>query len=101
MAAVVFALKIWRHYLYGLHCDVYTDHKTIKYLFTQKQLNVHQGKWLESLVDFNFDIHYHPGKVKKVDNTLSRKTYEMIGSLKLLPKELAEDIIKMELELIC
>ena len=100
LAAVVFALKIWRHYLYGLHCDVYTDHKTLKYLFTQKQLNVRQGKWLETLVDFNFDIHYHPGKANKVADALSRKSYGMLGSLELLPMELAEDIIKMELELV-
>ena len=100
LAAVVFALKIWRHYLYGLHCDIYTDHKTLKYLFTQKQLNVRQGKWLETLADFNFDIHYHPGKANKVADALSRKSYGMLGSLELLPIELAEDIIKMELELV-
>ena len=100
LAAVVFALKIWRHYLYGLHFDIYTDYKTLKYLFTRKQLNVRQGKWLESLADFNFDIHYQPDKANKVADTLSKKSYGMLGSLKLFPKELAEDIIKMELELI-
>ena len=77
------------------------DHKTLKYLFTQKQLNVCQEKWLESLANFNFDIHYHPGKVNNVADALSKKLYGMLGSLKLLSKELAEDIIKMELELIC
>ena len=76
------------------------DRKTLKYLFTQKQLNVRQGKWLESLVDFNFDIHYYLGKANKVAVALSRKSYGMLGSFKLLSKELAKDIIKMELDLI-
>lgn len=44
LGAIVFALKIWRHYLYGVHCDIYTDHKTLNYLFTQKELNMHQGR---------------------------------------------------------
>ena len=101
MITIIFALKIWRHYLYGLHSYIYTDHKTLKYLFTQKQLNVRQGKWLESLADFNFDIHYHPGKANKVADALSKKSYGMLGSLKFLLKELAKDIIKIELELIC
>ena len=52
LATVVFALKIWRHYIYGIHCDIYTDHKTVKYLFTQKELNVCQGRWLELLMDY-------------------------------------------------
>ena len=49
---------------------------------------------MESLADFNFDIHYHPDKANKVDDALSRKSYGMLGSLKLLPKELAEDILR-------
>ena len=55
LTAVVFTLKIWRHYLYGLHCKIYTDHKTLKYIFTQKNLNVWQVQWLEVLS--NYDIH--------------------------------------------
>ena len=60
LATVVFALKTWRHYLYGVYCNIYTDHKTLKYLFTQKQLSVHQGLWLEVLTDYESTIHYHP-----------------------------------------
>jgi ribonuclease HI len=62
LAAVVFALKIWRHYLYGEHCEIYTDHKSLKYFFTQKELNMRQRQWLELLNDYDCSINYHPGK---------------------------------------
>ncbi|KAL4378848.1 hypothetical protein GQ457_02G028530 [Hibiscus cannabinus] len=60
LAAVVFALKIWRHYLYGEKCIVYTDHKSLKYLMTQKELNLRQRRWLELLKDYDLSIEYHP-----------------------------------------
>ena len=59
LVVVIFALKMWRHYLYGVYCEIYTDHKTLKYLFTQKDLNVRQGRQLEFLTDYDFDINYH------------------------------------------
>ena len=62
LAAVIFALKIWRHYLYGEHCKIYTDHKSLKYLFTHKGLNLRQRRWLELLSDYDCAINYHPGK---------------------------------------
>ncbi|XP_035841368.1 uncharacterized protein LOC118488233, partial [Helianthus annuus] len=62
LAAVVFALKIWRHYLYGERCDIFTDHKSLKYIFTQKELNMRQRRWLELLKDYDANIQYHPGK---------------------------------------
>ncbi|KAJ0752693.1 putative nucleotidyltransferase, Ribonuclease H [Helianthus annuus] len=62
LAAVVFALKIWRHYLYGESCDIFTDHKSLKYIFTQKELNMRQRRWLEILKDYDANIQYHPGK---------------------------------------
>lgn len=62
LAAVVFALKIWRHYLYGVHVDIYTDHKSLQYIFKQKDLNLRQRRWLELLKDYDIDILYHPGK---------------------------------------
>ena len=62
LAAVVFALKIWRHYLYGVHVDVFTDHKSLQYVFTQKELNLHQRRWLEFLKHYDMSVHYHPGK---------------------------------------
>ncbi|KAK8521849.1 hypothetical protein V6N12_066431 [Hibiscus sabdariffa] len=73
LAAVVFALKIWRHYLYGEKCIVYTDHKSLKYLMTQKELNLRQHRWLELLKDYDLSIEYHPGKVNVVADALSRK----------------------------
>ncbi|GJX04565.1 retrotransposon protein, putative, ty3-gypsy subclass [Tanacetum coccineum] len=62
LAAVVFALKIWRHYLYGESCDIFTDHKSLKYIFTQRELNMRQRRWLELLKDYDTNIQYHPGK---------------------------------------
>ncbi|GJZ51362.1 retrotransposon protein, putative, ty3-gypsy subclass [Tanacetum coccineum] len=60
LAAVVFALKIWRHYLYGEACDIFTDHKSLKYIFTQRELNMRQRRWLELLKDYDTNIQYHP-----------------------------------------
>ncbi|KAK9057437.1 hypothetical protein SSX86_022272 [Deinandra increscens subsp. villosa] len=73
LAAVVFALKIWRHYLYGIPCTIYTDHKSLKYLFDQKELNMRQRRWLELIKDYDCEIHYHPGKANVVADALSRK----------------------------
>ncbi|CAL9014110.1 unnamed protein product [Prunus brigantina] len=73
LAAVVFALKIWRHYLYGETCQIFTDHKSLKYLFTQKELNLRQRRWLELIKDYDCTIEHHPGKANVVADTLSRK----------------------------
>ena len=73
LAAVVFALKIWRHYLYGEKCRIFTDHKSLKYLLTQKYLNLRQRRWLELLKDYNCIIDYHLGKENVVADALSRK----------------------------
>ena len=62
LAAVVHALKIWRHYLFGTRTEVYTDHKNLKYIFTQPDLNMRQRRWLELIKDYDMGIHYHPGK---------------------------------------
>ena len=74
LAAVVFALKIWRHYLYGEKCRIYTDHKSLKYLLTQKELNLRQRRWLELFKDYDCIIYYHPGKANVVAYALSKKT---------------------------
>jgi hypothetical protein len=66
LATVVFALKSWRHYLYGESCDIYTDHKSIKYIFTQKELNLRQHQWLELIKNYDMSIQYHPGKANVV-----------------------------------
>ncbi|CAA0806698.1 Uncharacterized mitochondrial protein AtMg00860, partial [Striga hermonthica] len=73
LAAVVHALKIWRHYLYGGQCEIFTDHKSLQYIFTQKELNMRQRRWLELVKDYDCTIQYHPGKVNVVADALSRK----------------------------
>ncbi|WMV28793.1 hypothetical protein MTR67_022178 [Solanum verrucosum] len=72
LAAVVFALKIWRHYLYGVHVDVYTDHKSLQYVLTQKELNLRQRRRLELLKDYDLSFLYHPSKANVVADSLSR-----------------------------
>ncbi|KAK9085630.1 hypothetical protein Sjap_026041 [Stephania japonica] len=72
LAAVVFALKAWRHYLYGEKFVLYTDHQSLRYIFTQKDLNMRQRRWLELLKDYDFTSEYHPGKANVVADALSR-----------------------------
>ncbi|KAL8103729.1 hypothetical protein AgCh_028072 [Apium graveolens] len=96
LAAVVFALKIWRHYLYGEKCEIYTDHKSLKYIFTQKELNMRKRRWLELIKDYDCSINYHPGKANVVADALSRK--ERLNMM-ATPKELSEEIKKFGLEL--
>ena len=73
LAAVVFALKNWRHFLYGAKCELYTDHKSLKYFFTQKELNMRQRRWLELIKDYDLTINYTPRKANVVADALSRK----------------------------
>jgi len=77
LSAVVFVLKIWRHYLYGSRFQVFSDHKSLKYLSDQKELNMRQRRWLELLKDCDFGLNYHPGKANVVVDALSRKTLHM------------------------
>ncbi|GKA66625.1 putative reverse transcriptase domain-containing protein [Tanacetum coccineum] len=72
-ASLVFALKIWRHYLYGTKCTVFTDHKSLQHILDQKELNMRQRRWLELLSDYDCEIRYHPGKANVVADALSRK----------------------------
>nr|GEU55936.1 hypothetical protein [Tanacetum cinerariifolium] len=73
LGSVVFALKIWRHYLYGTKCTVFTDHKSLRHILNQKELNMRQRRWLELLSDYDCNIRYHPGKENVVAGALSRK----------------------------
>ncbi|GJU69765.1 putative reverse transcriptase domain-containing protein [Tanacetum coccineum] len=73
LGAVVFALKIWGHYLYGTRCTVFTDHKSLQHILDQKELNMRKRRWLELLSDYDCDIRYHPGKANVVADALSRK----------------------------
>ncbi|GJS85642.1 putative reverse transcriptase domain-containing protein [Tanacetum coccineum] len=77
LGSVVFALKLWRHYLYGTRCTVFTDHKSLQHILDQKDLNMRQRRWLELLSDYDCDIRYHPGKANVVADALSRKEREV------------------------
>jgi hypothetical protein len=74
LAAVVHALKIWRHYLMGSRCNIYTDHKSLKYIFTQTDLNMRQRRWLELIKDYDLEVHYHSRKANVVTDALRRKS---------------------------
>ncbi|GJS97799.1 putative reverse transcriptase domain-containing protein [Tanacetum coccineum] len=82
LGAIVFALKIWRHYLYGTKCTVFTDHKSLQHILDQKELNMRQRRWLELLADYDCEICYHPGKANVIADALSRK--ERIKPLRVL-----------------
>ncbi|GJZ10579.1 putative reverse transcriptase domain-containing protein [Tanacetum coccineum] len=73
LGSVVFSLKLWRHYLYGTKCTVFTDHKSLQHILNQKELNMRQRRWLELLNDYDCEIRYHPGKANVVADALSRK----------------------------
>ena len=73
LATVVFALKMWRHYHYGERCKIYMDHKSLKYFFTQKELNMRQRGWLQHIKDYDLEILYHSRKANVVADALSRQ----------------------------
>ncbi|XP_058756484.1 uncharacterized protein LOC131629722 [Vicia villosa] len=97
LAAIVFALKVWRHYLYGVHFKMFSDHKSLKYLFDQKELNMRQRRWMEYLKDFDFDLKYHPGKANKVADALSRKEIK-VAELMMLEFGLMEKFRNLDLQ---
>ncbi|GJZ03592.1 putative reverse transcriptase domain-containing protein [Tanacetum coccineum] len=93
LGSVVFALKIWRHYLYGTKCTVFTDYKSLQHIIDQKELNMRQPRWLELLSDFDCDIRYHPGKENVVADPLSQNLEkEDVGGMirRDIPKEKLE-----------
>ncbi|WVZ76068.1 LOW QUALITY PROTEIN: hypothetical protein U9M48_024070 [Paspalum notatum var. saurae] len=97
LVVVVYALKIWRHYLFGQRCEIYTDHKSLKYIFTQNELNMRQRRWLELIKDYDMEIHYHPGKANVVADALNRKSYANMALGFQMPPELCEEFESLNL----
>jgi hypothetical protein len=98
LAAVVHALKSWKHFLYGSKCKLFTDHKSLKYFFTQKDLNMRQWRWLELIKEYDLTINYTPGMDNVVANALSQKaTCNMLEACKM-PKELQKEVAQIQKE---
>ncbi|GKA02804.1 putative reverse transcriptase domain-containing protein [Tanacetum coccineum] len=98
LGAVVFALKIWRHYLYGTKCTVFTDHKSLQHILDRKELNMRQRRWLELLSDYDCEIRYHPGKANVVADALSRKERIKPLHVRALVMTIGMDLPKQILE---
>ena len=81
LAAIVFALKIWHHYLYCEQFEVFSNHKSLKYIFTQHDLNMRQRRWMEYLEDYDFTLQYHPGRANVVAVALIRKSWRVLASV--------------------
>ncbi|RVW84862.1 Transposon Tf2-12 polyprotein [Vitis vinifera] len=96
LAAVVFALKIWRHFLFGETCEIFTDHKSLKYLFSQKELNMRQRRWIELLKDYDCIIQYHPGKVNVVVDALTRKSVGSLAAIRGYQRQLLEELRSLQ-----
>ncbi|GJS33664.1 putative nucleotidyltransferase, ribonuclease H [Tanacetum coccineum] len=89
LGAVVFALKMWRHYLYGMKCVVFTDHKSLQHILDQKELNMRQRRWLELLSDYDCEIRYHVRKANVVADALSRKE-------RIKPLRIGQDVLRLK-----
>ncbi|WVZ70826.1 hypothetical protein U9M48_019462, partial [Paspalum notatum var. saurae] len=98
LAAVVYALKIWCHFLFGQRCEIYTDHKSLKYIFTNNELNMRQRRWLELIKDYDMEIHYHPDKANVVAGALSRNSYANMALGFQMPHELCEEFESLSLD---
>ena len=98
LVAVVFALKIWHHYLYGELFEVFSYHKSLKYIFTQRDLNMRQRRWMEFLEDYDFTLHYHPGKANVVADALSRKSRGVLASVASREWQILKTVGQFELQ---
>ena len=95
LAAIIFALKIWKHYLYGVHVDVFTNHKSLQYIFTQRDLYLCQRTWLEILKDYEISVLYHLGKVNVVANALSQESMGSVTHVVSYKKDLVKDVYRL------
>jgi hypothetical protein len=100
LAAVVHAFKIWRHYLIGHRCEIYSDHKSLKYILTQNDQNLRQHRWLELIKDSGLGINYHLGKANVVADALSRKKYCNATLARRMPPELRREVEYLNLGMV-
>jgi hypothetical protein len=100
LAAIIHALNIWRHHLMGTKCNIYTDHKSLKYIFTQEDLNMRQRRWLELIKDYDIEVYYHPGKANVVADALSRKAHCSCLSVEAFSETLCWEMRELNLGII-
>jgi hypothetical protein len=100
LAAMVHALKILRHYLIRKRCELYMDHKSLKYIFTQSNLNLRQRRWLKLIKDYDLGINYHSGKANMVADALSRTSHVSKLVVDSIPFELCEEFDKLNLRIV-
>ena len=96
LTSVVFALKTWRHYLYGERTGIYSDHQSLRYIFTQKDLNLRQRRWLELIKDYDIEMMYHPGKANVVADALSRKS---LGIIQTFHVDLLAELDRLDIQI--
>ena len=95
LAVVIFALKIWRHHLYGEKCEIYTDHKSLQYIQQQKELNMRQRRWIELLKDYDCHTLYHPEKANVVADVLSRKSMKSLAHIAEQKREAVKELCRL------
>jgi len=100
LAAVIYAVKLWRHYLLGNRCEIYTDHQSLKYLFSQPDLNLRQQRWLEKIADYDLGISFTPGKANVMADALSRKAYCSELEVQIQQPPLYEELRKLNLKIV-
>jgi hypothetical protein len=97
LAVVVHTLKNWRHYLMGKGCELYTDHKSLKYIFMQSELNLRQRRWFKLIKNYDLRINYHPGKANVVADTLSQRSHADHLVVESIPSELCDEFAKLKI----
>ena len=100
LAAIVFSLKIWCHYLHGEKSDVFSDNKSLKYIFTQRDLNMRQHRWMKYLKDYDFTLHYHHGKANVLSDALSQKSRVVLASVASWEWQMLETVGQFRLQYI-